>query len=280
MKQPRSTATRAPASHRPNARPSKALGQHFLEEPEIVQAIIAAGDLSQADMVVEIGPGRGVLTRELVKRSGQVVAVELDAWLASSLSGRLGYPENLTVICADARTCDFQEALPAEGPWKVIANLPYYAANPIVRRLLEEERRPSLMVVTVQQEVAQSMMAVPGRMSLLSVAVQCYGQPRLVCKVPPSSFRPPPKVNSAVVRIDVRPSPALPTEDAAGFFSLVKAAFSAPRKQLHNALSHGLGIPAEEATRLLESVGLEPTRRPGTLTLEEWGRLYHGRTGA
>ena len=260
--------------------PRKALGQHFLVDGSILRRIVEAGDLRSGDAVVEIGSGRGALTRELVKGVQRVIAVELDAALASSLGGSLGDPSNLTVVCADAREYDLSELLPAGLPYKLMANLPYYAANPIIRRFLEAESPPSLMVVMVQQEVARAMAAAPGRMSLLSVAVQFYGQPQLVCSVPPRAFQPRPKVSSAVVRIDLRPQPAVATKDATGFFELVRAGFRAPRKQLHNSLGLGLGVPPSEASRVLGIAGVDSTRRPGSLALEEWGRLYHAWRGA
>ena len=275
MKQTTTTAARHEISPRPVRFPSKALGQHFLVDSSVVESIMSAGDLCATDTVVEIGPGRGVLTGQLVNRVQRVIAVELDHRLAASLPGRLGHPSNLTVVQADARIYDFQQVLPKQAPWKVMANLPYYAANPIIRRLLEEEPRPSLVVVMVQQEVAHTMVAAPGRMSLLSIAVQFYSEPHLVCSVPANAFHPPPKVKSAVVRIDPLSSPILSAEESLEFFKLVRAGFSAPRKQLRNSLSHGLAVSPAEVTELLDSAGLAPVRRAGSLSLEEWTRLYH-----
>ena len=179
----------------------KALAQYFLTDQRVLSYILEAADLSSDDTVVEVGPGRGILTRQLAKLARRVVAVEIDAALAAGLATKLGNPPNLTVLEADARTADIQP----DVPYKLVANLPYYAANPIIRRFLEMERQPLRMVVMVQKEVAHSMTATPGRMTLLSVAVQFYGMPRLVCVVPPSAFRPSPKVDSAVVCIDVKP---------------------------------------------------------------------------
>ncbi len=250
--------------------PRRALAQHFLADQGVLHRILQAADLSLKDTVVEVGPGRGALTRELVRRVGRVVAVEIDSELAASLAPNLGYPPNLTVLEADARTVD----LGAYNDYKVVANLPYYAANPIVRRFLEAEHKPLLMVVTVQKEVAESMVAPPGRMSLLSVGVQLYGVPRIVFTVPPGAFRPPPKVDSAVVRIDVLPRPAVEMDDVTEFFRLVQAGFAAPRKQIRNSLALGLKLPAKEAGEILERAGIEPQRRPATLDLEEWAALH------
>ena len=271
----------APASP-PAAKPRKALGQHFLGDSRILNRILAAADLMPQDVVLEIGPGRGVLTRQLVRRAARVIAVELDAALAASLPARLGHPSNLEVIAADARTVDLPARLGAPTPYKVIANLPYYAANPILRRLLEMDAawHPQLMTVMVQREVAESIAAVPGKMSLLSVAVQYYAIPRLICAVPPSAFRPPPKVASAVVRLDLRPQPAVAVADTAAFFALVRAGFAAPRKQLRNSLSHGLNRPGHCLDPLLAAAGIDSRRRAETLSLEEWAALYQAAAAA
>jgi 16S rRNA (adenine1518-N6/adenine1519-N6)-dimethyltransferase len=260
-------------------RPAKALGQHFLLDVQVIDRILEAGDLKATDLVVEIGPGRGVLTAKLVHQAGRVVAVEVDPYLAETLPRQVGNPSNLQVVSDDGRSCDYRSLVPAGSSWKVLANLPYYAANPIVRRLLEEEPRPELLVVMVQQEVGQSMAAGPGKMNLLSLAVQFYGDASLVCTVPPSAFRPPPKVHSALVRIDVKPQPLLPAEEAPAFFKLAKAAFSAPRKQLHNALSRGLNITPAEGMQIVGEASLDPMRRPGTLALDEWVVLYRSWIG-
>ena len=254
----------------------KSLGQHHLVDAGVLARILAAADLTDEDVVLEVGPGLGTLTRGLLERVSRVVAVEMDPHLAASLPSRLGHPANLTTVAADARTMDIG-SLVGNGPgYKVVANLPYYAANPIVRRLLEAEPKPWLMVVMVQQEVARVMVAEPGRMGLLSVATQYYAQPALVCDVPPAAFRPQPKVTSAVVRLDVRERPAVAVADREAFFAMVRAGFSAPRKQLRNSLSHGLGVPGAVVGHLLESLELDGRRRAETMTLDEWAALYRG----
>jgi len=257
-----------------NLSPRKALGQHFLVSGGVLKKLLDAAELKPEDTVIEVGPGLGTLTRELVRRAGQVIAVELDRELAEALPAALGYPPNLTIINADAREVEPQELLPGKVPYKLVANLPYFAANPILRRFLEASWKPTLIVVMLQREVAQSIAASPGRMSLIGVCVQFYGRPRIVGYVPPGAFYPPPKVTSAILRIDVFPEPPIKVEDVEGFFGLVRAGFSAPRKQLRNALSLGLGIPTEVAQGLLERAGLDPRRRAESLALEEWERLY------
>ncbi len=277
---PRTVLGMEPHHRPPSSRAArKALGQHFLIDESILQQILSASELGPQDTVVEVGPGPGALTRELVRRAKRVIAIEVDSHLAASLPESLGRPDNLRVINADARQVDLAWALEGVDDYKVVANLPYYAANPILRRFLEAgQRKPSLMVVMVQREVAESMAAQGGRMSLLAVGVQVYGIPRIVCYVPPRAFYPPPKVTSAVVRIDLRPRPAIQVEDVQEFFDLVSAGFSAPRKQLRNSLSLGLGISPDQSRRLLELAGLDPRHRPENLSLEDWGNLYRSFT--
>ncbi len=262
----------------PTARPRKSLGQHFLVDSRILTRIVAAAQLTTEDLVVEIGPGKGALTRRLLPQVARVVAVEMDGDLAQSLAVRLDNPANLSVICEDARAVDLSEMV-GDRSYKVVANLPYYAANPIIRSFLEADHRPSAMVVMVQREVAEGMTALPGKMSLLSVAVQFYATARMVCSVPPAAFRPSPKVTSAVVRLDLMAEPVLSDSEAPAFFNLVRAGFSAPRKQLHNSLGHGLGIGSTPASRMLEIAGVDGSRRAGTLSLKEWLEVYRVWTG-
>ena len=265
--------------HRLSAR--KALAQHFLVDRRVLGLILGESDPGPDDTIVEVGPGRGVLTRSLVRRAKRVIAVEMDAHLAASLPETLDNPPNLRVINADAREMDLTQVLQDEVRYKLVANLPYYAANPIIRRFLEsEQHRPSLMVVMVQREVARSMVAEGGRMSLLAVGIQIYGTPRIICEVPPRAFVPPPKVTSAVVRIDPLPHPAVPVENVTDFFEIVRAGFRAPRKQLRNSLSLGLGVSAQESGHLLEVAGLDPAQRAETVRIEEWWKLYQASRGA
>ena len=267
------TALSSPPQSQP-ARARKSLGQHFLGDRRILSRILAAAELTKEDLVVEVGPGRGFLTRQLLSRAAKVAAIELDQEMAEALPFKMGYPANLSVYCEDARTVDLFSLLGDYGGYKVVANLPYYAANPIVRRFLECERPPTRMIVMVQREVAENMSASPGKMSLLSVATQFYAEVRIVCQAPPSSFRPAPRVSSAVVRLDVLPRPAIDVADSEEFFDLARAGFSAPRKQLRNSLGHGLGVSPSLADTVLEGAGIDGTRRPGTLALHEWGAIY------
>ncbi len=254
-------------------RPRKSLGQHFLVDPRVANRIVAAADLAIGDTALEIGPGNGVLTRRLVEQAGRVVAVELDQRLATELPARLGMPKNLEVHHGDARTVPIGDLVGLGNPYKMIANLPYYAASPIIRRFLESETPPTLMVVMVQREVGEAMTAKPGAMTLLSVATQFYAEASVVTHVPARSFRPPPKVSSTVVKLNVLHTSAVSVEDVARFFALVRAGFAAPRKQLRNSLAQGTGAPTEAVIATLDNAGIDETRRPATLTIAEWGEL-------
>ena len=253
--------------------PRKALGQHFLLWEGVARRMVDSAEVGPQDTAVEVGPGLGALTRLLVERAGRVVAVELDPDLARLLPALLGNPPNLRVVQADARQVDPRD-LVGNAPYKVVASLPYYAANPILRRFLEAEHRPLVMVVMVQWEVARQMCARPGEMTLLSVAVQFHADARILMRVPPSAFHPRPRVSSAVVRLDPLPAPRVPVDDADRFFALVRAGFQAPRKQLRRGLADALGLGREAVESALRSAGIAPERRPETLSLEEWGRLY------
>ena len=258
-----------------SGRRRKALGQHFLTDDSILDRIVDAAQLAPDDAVVEVGPGKGALTRRLVDRSRSVVAVEKDRSLADSLPARLGRPDNLAVVAGDAREVDLAGLAPGDAPYKLVANLPYYAASPILRRFLEAgDRQPSVLVVMLQEEVARSMEAADGRMSILAVSVHLYGAPSIVCRVPPGAFEPPPKVSSAVIKIVPHQVPALELDDVDTFFGIVKAGFSSPRKRIRNSLAIGLGIGPGEAERTLSKAGIDPVARPENLTLHDWRSLY------
>jgi 16S rRNA (adenine1518-N6/adenine1519-N6)-dimethyltransferase len=255
-------------------RARKSLGQHFLADASVLQTIVEAAELSPADAVIEVGPGLGILTAELVRRAGNVVAVELDTKLASLLKRRLASPANLRVINADILKVNPSELLEGTSRYKVVANLPYYITSPVLRYFVEASPKPSLMVVMVQKEVGEAIVAGPGRMSLLAVSLQTYSKPRIISHVPAQCFYPQPKVDSVIVRFDLLPEPAVKVSDMGGFFDLVRAGFSSPRKQLHNSLAHSLGMKPAEITLLLEGANIDSKRRAETLILEEWARLY------
>ncbi len=253
--------------------PRKGLGQHFLVSPSVLDRIAGAAGVAPGDTVVEVGPGLGALTEALARRAGRVIALELDAALCEALQTHFAGHPHVQVIHADALDAPLDTLVPDGEPYKMVANLPYYAATAIIRRFLEAAHKPSVVVATVQREVAQGMAAPEGKRGLLGVATQFYGSPRIVTLVRPGSFHPPPKVTSAVVRIDVHPSPPVdvPSEDA--FFALVRAGFAAPRKQLRGGLAHSLRLPSAEVERALTACGVNPTRRAETLSMPEWAAL-------
>lgn len=257
-------------------RAKKRLGQHFLINRGILAKIVEAAELQAEDTVVEVGPGTGVLTRELAAHAGQVIAVELDRDLVERLRSEL--PNNVRVLYGDILQLPPERLFP-EPPssYKVVANLPYYITAPVLRHFLAGSFRPERLVVMVQYEVAQTITARPGDMSLLSVAVQFYGRAEFVAAVSPGSFQPPPKVRSAIVRIDTYDDPPVDVPSAATFFDTVRAGFSARRKQLRNALAQGWKVPTEDAARILLASAVDPARRAQTLSLEEWAAVTRAR---
>ena len=252
-------------------RPKKNLGQHFLTDRNILATIADAADVRPDDTVVEIGPGRGSLTRLLAERATRVVAVELDELLFEEL--RAEALLNVEVVLADARRVNAAALLGGDMRYKLLGNLPYYAALPILRGFLEGDCRPTKVAILLQLEVARSICAAPGHMSLASLGVQLYGTPRIVRRVAAGAFNPPPKVTSAVVAIDVFEAPAEGVQDISHFFRIARAGFSAPRKQLRNALANGLGTQSAEAELLLEAAGIDPQRRAESLSVAEWAAL-------
>jgi len=260
----------------------KKLGQHFLIDGEVLQLIISAAELSSTDTIIEVGPGLGVLTGELAREAGWVIAVELDNKLADILRKTAAPFDNVVIINKNILGTDpktlLQERAPsfplAISPYKVVANLPYYITSPVLRHFLEASVKPEIMIVMVQREVAEAIVAEPGQRSVLSISVQFYGKPSIVSYVPAKSFYPAPEVGSAILRIDVYPQPVVDVDDEKSFFELVRAGFTASRKQAVNSLAQGLGLPKAEALVLLQEAGIAPQRRAETFTLEEWAKLW------
>jgi 16S rRNA (adenine1518-N6/adenine1519-N6)-dimethyltransferase len=258
--------------------PRHALGQNFLVDDEVLDAILAAAELSGADTVLEIGPGVGVLTDRLARRVRHVVAVELDDNLARVVAERFGELGNVTVRHANVLHADLSPDLGGR-PFKVVANIPYYITAPILRLFLEgrggfELARPDVMVLMVQREVAERLTARPGKMSLLSLSAQLFAQPDIVRLVPAAAFYPPPEVQSAIVRLRRRPHDAVDPALLPVVFRVARAAFHDRRKQLHNALTIGLAhLGAERVDVALQRAEIDRRRRAETLSVEEWGRL-------
>jgi 16S rRNA (adenine1518-N6/adenine1519-N6)-dimethyltransferase len=263
--------TRRPRSGRLPA-PRKSLGQHFLTDQSILRRIAAAADIDAAATVVEIGAGPGDLTAELASQAGRVIAVEIDASLCARLRERFAAAPNVTVVHQDALDVDPRQ-LTGGAAYVVVGNLPYNAGTAIVRHLLESPLPPGRMVVMLQKEVALSMLAPEGEMGLLAVSVQVYATGRRMFDVPAGAFYPPPKVASSVVRLDLRDRPLVAPDRRDAFFRIVRAGFSAPRKQVRNALANGLNLEAAGCKAALRRAGINSSARPGTLKLEEWRRL-------
>lgn len=255
----------------------KSLGQHFLLDSAALDKIVAAAELTPDDTVVEIGPGPGPLTRRLADAAGRVIAVELDERMVDLLRAEVAPGRAVAIVQGDILQTDLRELVTSRGAshYKVVANLPYYITSAVLRHILEAPLRPTRVVVLVQREVAERIAARPPDMSLLAVSVQLFGAPRIVARVPAGAFYPPPKVDSAIVRIDVYPQPAEGVTDVAGFFAIVRAGFGQKRKQLRNSLSQGLRRPAADIDATLRAAGIDPTRRAETFTLADWSRLQH-----
>lgn len=256
--------------------PTRRMGQNFLIDPQALAAIVAAAELTLNDTVIEVGPGLGVLTWELVQRAARVVAVELDRRLAGRLQEEFASNSRLRLVQGDILNLPPEQVLAAPMPYRVVANLPYAITSPVLRHFLATEYRPELLVLLVQWEVAERIAAAPGDLSVLAHAVQIYAEPEIILRVPATSFWPAPAVDSAVLRLRVRPEPA--AADPEGLLRLIKAGSLHARKQLGNALpnglaAHGQRITREQAHAALERAGIAPERRAETLTLAEWDRL-------
>ena len=257
------------------ARPRKRLSQAFLDDPRVAAAIVRAAHLDPTrDEVLEVGPGLGVLTERLITAARRVVAVEIDPQLADWLRAELRSP-NLTVETADILTVELAGLF--EDPYVVVANLPYHITSPALRRLLESGPPfAARLVVMVQREVADRITAPVGELSALAVSIQAQAQVRLVRHVPASAFYPRPKVDSAVLALQPHHAAERPVSHAAfpAFVEFVHAGFKQPRKQIVNSLAEGLGVEKSQAMERLARAEIEPTRRPQTLAVAEWVRLF------
>jgi 16S rRNA (adenine1518-N6/adenine1519-N6)-dimethyltransferase len=286
-----------------NLRPKKSLGQNFLTDEHALNQIVRAADITSDDVVLEIGPGLGSLTLHLCAAARHVIAVEIDRTLLPPLRSVLADRSNASIIEGDILKLDPVELLNAmphpstarrahsernemesknarrsaqdayDFNYKVVANIPYYITSAIIRHLLEADIKPQSIVLTIQQEVAQRIIAQPDDMNLLAVSVQFYGVPRIVQRIPAGAFYPAPDVDSAVVRIDLPDQPRVIVKDVDWFFKVAKAGFGQKRKQLHNSLTAGLPLKHEQIMQALNEVGVDSKRRAETLTIEEWGRL-------
>jgi 16S rRNA (adenine1518-N6/adenine1519-N6)-dimethyltransferase len=250
-------------------RPDKNLGQNFLTDPTILEKICSIAGVTEQDLVLEIGAGLGHLTAQLAGSARQVIAVELDKRLIPPLKEALLSFSNVQIIQGDILQLDPGDIL-QENDYLVVANIPYYITSRIIRNLLETEHKPKQIILTIQYEVAQRVCARTGRLSLLALSVLMYGDPSLEMRVPAGAFYPAPKVDSAVIKINLYPEPLLIGSLRNHFFTVIKAGFLHKRKTLRNSLSKGLGWAPAKAADLLSAASVDPQRRAETLSLEEW----------
>jgi 16S rRNA (adenine1518-N6/adenine1519-N6)-dimethyltransferase len=260
---------------RHGVRAATSLGQRFLVDRAVLAAIVAAAEIGPDDDVLEVGPGPGVLTAALAARARSVTAVEIDTRMVAVLEETLAGRDNIRVVRADALSVDLFAVGP-RPPTRIVANLPYQITTPLLERFLADTRRPPLVAVLVQLEVARRICATPreGReRGYLSVFVQSFAEPRIVRRVPARAFRPPPRVESAVIALRTRTEPAFAPLAQEPFLHLVSDAFRHRRKQLRSALGHEAGMDRERATEVLARAGIAPERRPEELALDEWVAL-------
>lgn len=254
-----------------NKRIKKELGQHFLRDPRFCELMVEAGELGKEDTVIEIGPGEGVLTDFLVKTGAHVTAVELDSDLILALQNRFKSLPNFELLHQDALTLPFPK-----GPYKVIANIPYYITSPLLRHFLMEAflagYPPKTLIFMMQREVAEKILAPKGRQSMLSLEVQIFGEPSLLTMVPRTAFFPPPDVESAILCIDVLNTPRV-SGDLRELFWLMGIAFSQKRKKLSNNLAAVFRAPSDMIREYLKSLDIDEDIRAERLSFEEWEKL-------
>ncbi len=253
-------------------KPKKSLGQNFLIEPAGLNKVIEAADLTSTDEVLEIGAGLGSLTYLLSQSAKQVTAVEIDRAMLAPLREALAEFTNISIIEGDILELKPDELMQAQD-YVVVANIPYYISSAIIRHLMEAQHRPKRVVLTVQKEVAERVLAKDGKMSLLSLSVQVFGQVSMAGVIPADSFLPAPEVDSAVLKVELYPEPLIPFEQQQAFFRLAHAGFGQKRKTLRNSLSAGLALSGSEVETILTNTGIDPQRRAETLTIVEWKRL-------
>lgn len=252
--------------------PSKSRGQNFLIDEKIVDKIITASDLNRKDVVVEVGPGLGVLTHELIKKAKKVIAVELDYKIADYLKAEFVGAPNIDIVQGDVLKINLLDLGLNSHDYKIVSNLPYNITSRFLRVFLEMvDNSPQEMILMLQKEVAERIVAEIGEMSVLSVMVQFYGEPKLLFNVSKESFWPAPQVDSAV--ISIKRKTAKLSADPKKFFRLVKMGFAAKRKQLHNNLAGGLHKTSDEVKRAIKDIGFDEKIRAQDLGVEDWVRL-------
>lgn len=260
--------------------PKKSLGQNFLINPRILDKIVAAAEITKEDIVLEVGPGTGNLTKKLAEKvlgqgsgqAGRVIAVEKDRrlieFLKSKLSENSAIAGKSEIIEGDILKLKIKKLKLGNFGYKIVANIPYYITSRFLRKVFAEWPKPKLIILTVQKEVAQRIVAKPPHMNLLAVSIQFFAEPQIVSYISKNNFRPRPKVDSAIIKL--RPKEKLPTDDPEKFFKIAKAGFSGKRKQLINSLSHKLELSKNEALKILNKAGLNPESRPEELNIQNW----------
>ncbi|WP_286910288.1 16S rRNA (adenine(1518)-N(6)/adenine(1519)-N(6))-dimethyltransferase RsmA [Clostridium sp. UBA1652] len=257
-----------------NFRFSKSLGQNFLIDDSVLEDIVEGAEVSEEDLVIEIGPGVGTLTRELIKKAKRVVAIELDSNLIPILTEELGNEEKFSLIHNDALKVNFDEIMAGEKSVKLVANLPYYVTTPIIAKLLNEGYKFKSLTIMIQKEVAERMNSEPNckEYGSISVLVQYFCTTKIIRKVAPSSFMPRPKVDSIVIRLDRLEQPRVELKDEKLFFDIVRNSFNMRRKTLWNALK-SFGLDKESMEGVFKDAGIDQKRRGETLSIEEFGAL-------
>ena len=259
---------------------SKSMGQNFLIDPAIPYEIAESSRANEQNGVLEIGPGIGVLTKELARRAAKVVSIEVDERLPPLLAETMAGVDNFKLVLQDVLKVDLKALIAQEFPGMpvaVCANLPYYITSPIVMKLLGDRLPIESLTVMVQKEAADRLAAAPGTRasSAISCAVSYYATSKMMFTAAPGSFYPAPKVTSAVVRMEIRPTPAVQVEDEEGYFALVRAAFGQRRKTAANAIASGLGMPKDAVTAAIEAAGFDARIRPEALTLEDFAKIQN-----
>ena len=256
------------------AKPSKGLGQNFLVDQNVLNKIVAVSNIQPDDIIIEVGPGLGTLTKELAQKAKQVFAVEKDETMIEVLKETLADFKNVQVINGDILKLDLSPYI-LKGEYKVVANIPYYLTSPLIRKFLESEKQPQEMVLMLQKEVAKRICSKPPQMSLLAVSVQFYAEPKIISYVPKGCFWPSPKIDSAIIKIVPQKKYDLAPDL---FFKIVKAGFSQPRKQLVNNLTtlnspDGVKLTKEQISSWLLENKIKPSQRSETLNISDWVNL-------
>lgn len=253
---------------------SKSLGQNFLVDDSVPRDIVFGAEVNEEDLVIEIGPGVGTLTAQLLNKAKRVVAIELDNDLIPILTAEIGDNPNFTLIHNDALKVDLNEVIGEEKSVKLVANLPYYVTTPIIVKLLKENYNFKSLTIMIQKEVAERMDAKPGNKDYgsLSLLVQYYCNTRIVRKVPPQCFMPRPKVDSIVIRLDRLEKPKVKVENEKLFFEIIRSAFNMRRKTLWNGVKN-IGLSKENLEAAFNEANVDPKRRGETLTIEEFALL-------